>query len=175
MAKSVDVKMDESAEVKSEAGSVSSFLPVGQSSASEPDVDTSSTRTSSAASEAAEDEGQLSRSESNDKPQLFMDDKREWIWSGKKGWFEAVVQYRIDQERRRLRFVLWRATEKGRPGRRKRIQDATPAPIHDKKNADDSATGYQWKHSSYMSTGFKSVKKVYNKQQQRSWWKKGRW
>ena len=175
MTNSVDVKMDESALVKTEAGCTSGALPVGQSSGSEPDEDTRSNSTTTAASESLVEYEPPPRSESNDKPQLYMDDKREWIWSGKKGWFEAVVQYRIDQERRRLRQVLWRATEKGRPGRCRRAQTIrSSAPIIEENNASDSTTGYQWKRSSYSTTGFRSVKKVHNKQQL-PWWKKGRW
>ena len=168
MSNDQDVKMDEAmTDVKQEDGLEPSAVPVGPDLEREKDAD----KDMVSSEETAVDKGP--HHESHDKPHLYMEDKREWIWTAERGWMEVVLQLRLDQERRRLRFVRWRAQEKGRPGRKRRVTQDKETSAAKQDSYDSRSSSYVWKSPEYdagTETRYKAVKKTIRSKNK--WWSK---
>ena len=83
---------------------------------------------------------QESDKEESDKPkERHLKQRREWIWTKHRGWFEGCIHYRTDAERRQYGRLTLSVTEKNRPGRKQRIRKANAI-----KSAKDRRVGKSW-------------------------------
>ena len=103
-------------------------------------------------------------------PHKYKPTRREWVWTGSRGWIEAGVDLRHDRERRRI----WEVIQKGRQGRKQREKHNAAIATSYGRSRDESRSSRHAARSSYRSDSGRMVKRASSDDRSRRW-QSSRW